>query len=102
MNLAEMLAALSPKRESLTIDGFTFYARPMSVAEFAEHLKPGNKNGRDEKSIFDCIVDENDKPVFENIAQVNALYTTVKQKLIGLVASASLMPEASEVEEAVK
>lgn len=38
MNINEMLAALSPKRESLTIGGFTFYARPMSVKEFNEHV----------------------------------------------------------------
>ncbi|SQP91238.1 Uncharacterised protein [Escherichia coli] len=38
MNLNEMLKALSPKRESLTLGGFTFYARPMSVQEFNEHV----------------------------------------------------------------
>ncbi|ECX0160811.1 cytochrome [Salmonella enterica subsp. enterica serovar Muenchen] len=102
MKLHEMLAALSPKRESLTIGGFTFYARPMSVVEFNQHIIAADKNGRDEISILNCIVDEDGNQVFETLEQVQSLYTTVKSQLIGLVASASLMPEASEVEEAVK
>ena len=58
MNINEMLAALSPKRESLTIGGFTFYARPMSVKEFNEHVFNTDKEDRDERSILRCIEDE--------------------------------------------
>ncbi|HGA5124892.1 TPA: cytochrome [Salmonella enterica subsp. enterica serovar Javiana] len=97
-----MLAALSPKKESVKIGGYTFYARPMSVAEFSKHITNPDKNGRDEISILNCIVDEDGNTIFENIEQVQALYTTVKAELAGLVATASLMPAPSEVEEEVK
>lgn len=102
MNLNEMLAALSPKREAVEINGFKFYARSMSVREFNEHIQNNDKEDRDERTILRCIVDENDKPVFKNLGQVKSLYTNVKAQLIGLVALASLMPEPNKVEEAVK
>ncbi|EHH6189109.1 cytochrome [Salmonella enterica] len=102
MNLNEMLAALSPKRESVEINGYKFYARPMSVVEFSQHLTAKDKNGRDELSILNCIVDEDGKQVFQTIEQVNSLYTTVKQQLIGLVAMASIMPDPAEIESEVK
>lgn len=102
MNLNEMLAALSPARQSVEINGFKFFARPMTVVEFSQHLTAQDKNGRDELSILNCIVDEEGNQIFQNIEQVNALYTTVKQQLIGLVAMASIMPEPAEIEAEVK
>ncbi|EDS3221003.1 cytochrome, partial [Salmonella enterica] len=42
MNITEMLKALSPQRESVEINGFTFYARPMTLKEFNEHLLNAN------------------------------------------------------------
>ncbi|EBK0477663.1 cytochrome [Salmonella enterica] len=102
MNLIDMLGALSPKKEALTIGNFTFYARPMSVHEFNEHIINPDKDGRDELTILRCIVDESGKPIFENIEQVKSLYTNVKAELVGLVAQASLMPEPAKVEEEVK
>ncbi|HFR7074815.1 TPA: hypothetical protein ACHXQG_002413, partial [Shigella sonnei] len=102
MNLNEMLKALSPKRESLTLGGFTFYARPMSVQEFNEHVFNTDKKDRDERSILRCIEDEDGKPVFESIEQVKALYTSVRSELIGLVAQASLMKDAAVIENEVK
>lgn len=102
MNLNEMLAALSPKRESIEINGYKFYARPMTVVEFSQHLTAQEKNGRDELSILNCIVDEDGNQIFQNIEQVNALYTTVKQQLIGLVALATIMPDPAAIESEVK
>ncbi|EDT7800731.1 cytochrome [Salmonella enterica subsp. enterica serovar Berkeley] len=102
MNINEMLAALSPKRESITFGEYTFYARPMTLKEFNEHVMNGNKELRDEVSIMRCIVDEDNNPIFESIEQVRGLYTSVRNEMIGLVAQASLMPEPSKVEEEVK
>ncbi|MEH3800183.1 cytochrome [Escherichia coli] len=102
MNINDLLKTLSPKREAMEINGFKFYARPMSVQEFNEHIQNNNKEDRDERTILKCIEDESGKPVFTNIKQVKALYTTVKAQLIGLVALASMMPEPSKVEEEVK
>ncbi|MBC5790608.1 cytochrome [Providencia sp. JUb39] len=102
MNLNDLLAALSPKRQAMEIQGFKFYARPMSVREFNEHIQNNNKEDRDEKTILRCVEDESGKPVFKNIEQVRGLYTTVKAQLIGLVALASMMPEPSKVEQEVK
>lgn len=102
MNLNDMLAALSPKREAMEINGYKFYARPMTVREFNEHIQNNDKDDRDERTILRCVTDEKGKPVFKNLDQVKALYTNVKAQLIGLVALASLMPEPSKVEEEVK
>ncbi|HFG7647166.1 TPA: cytochrome [Salmonella enterica subsp. enterica serovar Javiana] len=102
MNLNDMLAALSPKREAMEINGYKFYARPMTVREFNEHIQNGNKADRDERTILNCVTDESGKPIFKNLDQVKALYTSVKAQLIGLVAMASLMPEPSKIEEEVK
>ncbi|EIC3047327.1 cytochrome [Salmonella enterica subsp. enterica serovar Manhattan] len=102
MNLHEMLAALSPKRESITFGDYTFYARPMTLKEFNEHVLNGNKELRDEISIMRCIVDEDNNPIFTSVDQVRGLYTSVRNEMIGLVAQASLMPEPSKVEEEVK
>ncbi|EDA8844930.1 cytochrome [Salmonella enterica subsp. enterica serovar Agbeni] len=102
MNINEMLAALSPKRESITFGEYTFYARPMTLKEFNEHVMNGNKELRDEVSIMRCIVDEDNNPIFESIEQVRGLYTSVRNEMIGLVAQASLMPEPAKVEEEVK
>ncbi|EDO5603399.1 cytochrome [Salmonella enterica] len=102
MNINEMLKALSPQRESVEINGFTFYARPMTLKEFNEHLLNANKELRDEISIMRCIVDEDNNPVFTDINQIRQLYTSVRSELIGLVATASLMPEPAKVEEEVK
>ncbi|ECW0786387.1 TPA: cytochrome [Salmonella enterica] len=102
MNINEMLAALSPKRESIQFGEYTFYARPMTLKEYNEHLFNSNKELRDEISIMRCIVDEEDKPIFSSVEQVRGLYTSVRNEMIGLVAQASLMPAPSEVEEEVK
>lgn len=104
MNLQEMLAALSPKREHIEINGYKFYARPMTVVELTRHMTAEDKNGRDEISILDCIEDEDGKPVFENIDQVKSLYTTVRKQLIDLVVYASIKPykEDAEIEKEVK
>ncbi|WP_311750741.1 cytochrome [Proteus columbae] len=102
MKINDLLAALSPKREAMEIQGFKFYARPMSVREFNEHVQNNDKEDRDERTILRCIEDEDGKPVFKNINQVKALYTNVKAQLIGLVAMASLMPEPSKIEQEVK
>ncbi|PEH74292.1 cytochrome [Edwardsiella tarda] len=102
MNFNEMMAALSPKRESLTIQGYQFYARPMTVQEFNDHITNADKDARDELSILRCIEDEEGNPVFTDIKQVKQLYTTVRAELIGLVALATLMPEPSKVEKEVK
>lgn len=102
MNVNDMLKALSPKRESVTINGYTFYARPMTVQEFNEHVFNPNKVDRDELTILRCIQHEDGTPVFENIEQVKSVYTSVRSELIGLVAQASLMQEPAEIESEVK
>ncbi|EFH9636877.1 cytochrome, partial [Escherichia coli] len=55
MNINEMLAALTPARKSIEINGFKFYARPMTVVEFNEHITAVDKNGRDELTILNCV-----------------------------------------------
>lgn len=50
-NFEEMIAALSPKREAVELNGFKFYARPMTVSEFGEAFYQG-KDKEDRNDIM--------------------------------------------------
>lgn len=99
MNFEKMMLDLAPKREPIKIGEYTFYARPMTVKEYIEHLYNPDKSDRDELTIFRCIQDENGKPIFESIEQVKSLYSNVKSVLIGAVADASIRIDPVEVEK---
>ncbi|MDP8728362.1 cytochrome [Serratia marcescens] len=102
MNFTEMFAALAPKKKEILINGFKFYARPMTVAEFQEHMTNENKNERDALMIFKCISDENNKPVFESVDQIKALYSNVQLELAQACADMSIFLPPREVEKSVK
>ncbi|HAW2200189.1 TPA: cytochrome [Escherichia coli] len=101
MNFDEMMASLSPKREPVEVSGFKFYARPMTVSEFgAFYFKNDDVDDRNDKMILSCIQHEDGKPVFENIEQVQKLYTNVRTILSGAVSIASIMTkELHELEK---
>ncbi|OAT17079.1 hypothetical protein M977_04325 [Buttiauxella gaviniae ATCC 51604] len=99
MNFEKMMQDLAPKREPIQIGEYTFYARPMTVKEYLEHLYNPDKSDRDELTIFRCIQDEDGKPVFETIDQVKKLFSNVKSILIGAVADASIRIDPVEVEK---
>lgn len=99
MNFEQMMQDLAPKREPIQIGTYTFFARPMTVKEYLEHLYNPDKSDRDELTILRCIVDEEGKPVFETIDQVKKLFSNVKSVLIGAVADASIRIDPVEVEK---
>lgn len=99
MNINEMLTALSPKRESLNMGGFDFYARPMNFQEYAETISNPNEKNRHEYLILKCIENEDGTPVFENIEQIRGLYTNIRTNLINMISEASFMPDPVEVEK---
>ena len=94
-NFEEMIAALSPKREAVELNGFKFYARPMTVSEFGEAFYQG-KEDRNDIMILECIEHEDGSKVFDSLEQVKALYTTVRTQLAGAVTRASIFTETVE------
>lgn len=99
MNFDEMFKDLIAPRKSVTIGKHTFYARPMSVKEYIDHIMNPEKADRDELTIMRCIEDEHGKPVFESIDQVKQLYTVARSELIGLVSQVSIVMELPELEK---
>lgn len=101
MNFEEMIASLTPKRDKVTINGFDFYARPMTVQEFGEFYYMGKTDkDRNDLMILNCIEKEDGTPVFENLEQISKLYTTVRAKLASHVSNVSiLMEKADETEK---
>ncbi|HBZ1077151.1 cytochrome [Klebsiella pneumoniae] len=96
-NFEEMIAALSPKREAVELNGFKFYARPMTVSEFGEAFYLGkDKEDRNDIMILECIEHEDGSKVFDSLEQVKALYTTVRAQLAGAVTRASIFTETVE------
>lgn len=102
MNFEKMFADLAPKRNPIKIGEYTFYARPMTVNEFSEHINNLDKNARDDIAIFNCIEDEDGKRVFESTEQVKALYSTVRNELAMAVATMTVFLPAVDVEQSVK
>lgn len=101
MNFDEMMASLSPKREPVEVNGFKFYARPMTVSEFGEfYFGKEESDERNDKMILACIQHEDGKSVFSSIDQVQKLYTNVRSVLSGAVSTASIMTkELHELEK---
>ena len=96
-NFEEMIAALSPKREAVELNGFKFYARPMTVSEFGEAFYQGkDKEDRNDIMILECIEHEDGSKVFDSLEQFKALYTTVRAQLAGAVTRASIFTETVE------
>lgn len=102
MKMQDMFAALAPKRKEIDINGFKFYARPMTVAEFQEHMSNENKGDRDAVMIFNCISDDEGLQVFESPEQVKSLYTNVQLELAQACAEMTIFLPPREVEQSVK
>jgi hypothetical protein len=102
MKIPEMFAALAPKQKEVEINGFKFYARPMSVAEFQEHMSNEDKHGRDAIMIHRCILDDEGLQVFESPEQVKSLYTNVQLELAQACADMTIFLPPREVEKSVK
>ncbi|STW00193.1 Uncharacterised protein [Klebsiella pneumoniae] len=92
-NFEEMIAALSPKREAVELNGFKFYARPMTVSEFGEAFYQGkDKEDRNDIMILECIEHEDGSKVFDSLEQVKALIRLFALNLlVPLLAQVSLL-----------
>ncbi|WP_034455776.1 hypothetical protein [Buttiauxella noackiae] len=99
MNFDEMFKDLISPRKSVTIGKHVFYARPMTVKEYIDHIMNPEKSDRDELTILRCIQDEQGKPIFSDIEQVKQLYTVSRSELIGLVSQVSIVMELPELEK---
>ncbi|MEZ7211456.1 cytochrome [Pantoea ananatis] len=102
MDFSKMMEALAPKKTPVEISGYTFYARPMSVVEFSEHVSNPSKNDRDDLMILNCITDESGEKVFESLEQVKQLYTNVRSELASACAQASILLPATDIEKELK
>ncbi|CAI0911806.1 cytochrome [Serratia sp. JSRIV001] len=102
MNKESMFAALAPKRKEISIKEFKFYARPMTVSEFQEHMSNPNKKERDAIMIKNCIVDESGNQIFDSVDEVKALYTNVQMELAQASADMAIFIEPRELEKQLK
>ncbi|HBT3063100.1 phage tail assembly chaperone family protein, TAC [Klebsiella aerogenes] len=100
MNIQDMLSALTPKRESIELKGFKFYARPMTVKEYGSYYSSTeSEQDKDDQMILKCIEDENGKPVFSDIKEVQSLYTNVRFTLAALISKVSFSSLTAEESE---
>ena len=96
MNFEEMISALTPHREEVTIKGFKFYARPMTVQEFGEFFYAGkSEKDRNALMILNCIQNEAGEKVFTDIEQISKLYTTVRSQLAHAETKVSILSDES-------
>lgn len=99
MNTDKMMLDLCPPRKSITMGEHTFYARPMMMKEYIDHITNPNKEDRDELTILRCIIDENGNPVFTDIEQIKRLYTVARSNLISLISEVSIVMDLVEFEK---
>lgn len=98
-NFEKMIADLSPKRESVKIGDYEFFARPMTVSEFGDFYINNETTDRNDMMILNCIEHKDGSRVFESIEKVQALYTTIRAQLAGAVSKASIMVDAPDTIE---
>lgn len=86
----QMMKDLTVENKPVEFGKYTFYVRPMTVAEYHKHITNDNKLLRDEQTILACTVTEDGKQLFSNIEQVKNLVVQVRQVLIGNIAHLTL------------
>ena len=70
------MSLFDPKVESIVIRGKTLSVRSMRTAEgfiFRGHVKAGANNLAAEYLVACCILDENGKPAFKDVPEVEAI-----------------------------
>ncbi|EOU9592080.1 hypothetical protein ACOJEA_004780 [Klebsiella aerogenes] len=76
MDFKELMKVIGVKKDSFELaPGFTVYLRLPSITKYVECTDPYN-------TIYNCVVDENGKPIFESPEQVEKdVELTVQVKL---------------------
>lgn len=86
----QMMKDLTVENKPVEFGKYTFYVRPMTVAEYHTHITNDDKKLRDEQTILACTLTEDGKQLFTDIEQVKNLVVQVRQVLIGSIAQVTL------------
>ena len=86
----KMMKDLTVENKPVEFGKYTFYVRPMTVAEYHEHITNDDKGLRDEQTILRCTLNKDGSQMFSDIEQVKKLVVQVRQTLIGNIAHVTL------------
>lgn len=86
----QMMKELTVENKPCEFGKYTFYVRPMTVAEYHIHISNDDKKLRDEQTILACTLNEDGSQMFSDIEQVKKLVVQVRQFLIGNIANVTL------------
>jgi len=86
----QMIKDLTVENKPVEFGKYTFYVRPMTVAEYHEHIESDDKGLRDERTILRCTINKDGTQMFSDIEQVKNLVVSVRQVLIGNIANVTL------------
>lgn len=86
----QMMKDLSTENEPFEFGKYTFYVRPMTVAEYNIHTAEDNKRSRDENTILLCTMNKDGSQMFADIEQVKKLNVQLRRFLIGAIAHRTL------------
>lgn len=86
----QMIKDLTVENKPVEFGKYTFYVRPMTVAEYHTHITNDDKKLRDEQTILACTLDKDGNQLFKDIDQVKNLVVQVRQFLIGSIAQVTL------------
>lgn len=86
----QMMKDLTVENKPVEFGKYIFYVRPMTVAEYHEHITNDDKGLRDEQTILRCTLNKDGSQMFSDIEQVKKLVVQVRQTLIGNIAHVTL------------
>ncbi|MEB7712334.1 cytochrome [Kluyvera cryocrescens] len=86
----QMMKDLTTENEPVEFGKYTFYVRPMTVAEYNIHTSEDDKFTRDEQTILRCTMNKNGSQLFSDIEQVKKLNVQLRRFLIGSIAHRTL------------
>lgn len=86
----QMMKDLSAENKPVEFGKYTFYVRPMTVAEYNIHTENDDKLSRDEETILRCTMNKDGSQMFTNIEQVKLLNVQLRRVLIGNIAHLTL------------
>ncbi|MNB71955.1 hypothetical protein D3C75_185330 [compost metagenome] len=86
----QMMKDLTVENKPVEFGKYTFYVRPMTLAEYLTHITDDSKKLRDERTILACTLNKDGSQMFTDIEQVKKLVVQVRQVLIGSIAQVTL------------
>lgn len=98
----EMFASLAPKKNEFIINDYKFYARPLTVSEFAEYCGFTEQEDRNYYMILKAVVEADGSQIFDSVEQIKALWPDVQFTLLLEASKMSVRVSPREIEESLK